>query len=101
MPTKTDSKDASISARCEPKDRDRYRALARRFGYTNFSQFLIEVLEGLDNDFGDHESHLLHMSEDRVIASGSIPAGGGPTSAFPVIAPAHFWRHINRHTKKG
>lgn len=101
MASKTNSKDASISARCDPADRDRYRSLARRFGYSNFSEFLIEVLEGLDNEFGDHESQLLHMSGERVVGSGPMPAGGGPTSAFPVIAPARFWRHVQRHTKEG
>lgn len=100
MATNKSTKSASVSARCDPEDRDRYHALGRRFGYENFSEFLLEMLEGLDNSFGDHESRLVHMSGDRIIASGPMPAGGGPTSAFPVIAPAHFWRHLERHVNE-
>ncbi len=97
------SKEANISARCDPKDRERYHRLAARYGYTNFSEFLLVLLDGVAGNFGDHESRLLHVSDDRIVASGPMPAGAssGPTSAFPVIAPARFWRHIDRNTDSG
>lgn len=87
---------AHINARCDEDKKQEYLALASAFGYDNFSEFIITLLDSMVERYRDEgwESHLLHMHGDRVIPPESLEGVSLATAAFPVVAPARFWNHV-------
>ena len=96
------AKDEHIHARCDKQRKDEYIELAESMGYDTLSAFVISLLESMRDRYLDPgwRSHLLHVSEDRIVGAEAhegtdIPMG---TSAFPVVAPDHFWDHVRKFT---
>ena len=91
-----------ISARCDIDRKEAYQEMARKLGYSNFSEFLLVVLDSLEGRFLDEawECHLLHVHEDKIVAAEAHEVGGVPmaTSAFRIVAPERFWAHVKLHT---
>ena len=86
-----------INARCSSEKKKEYIRLARHMGFSNFSEFLIALLDSLNDKYGTDgwESHLVYISGDRIVAvreSDQIPLA---TAAFPLVAPSRFWRHLD------
>lgn len=96
------AKDEHIHVRCDEHQKAAYAQLAANFGYDNLSAFVTAVLESMKDRYIDTEwcSHLLHVSDDRIVAAEAHEVDGLPigTSAFPVVAPARFWRHVREVT---
>lgn len=88
-----------INARCTQKKKGEYIELARHMGYNNFSEFLIAMLDSLNDRLRGEgwESHLVYVSEDRIVAVRETEQVPLATAAFPVVAPSRFWRHIEEH----
>ncbi len=87
-----------INARCTEEQKRDYIELAHNFGYDNFSEFLIEMLESLKDKYRSEgwESNLIHVSGNQIVAAEAHEVDGVPlaTAAFPVVAPARFWNHV-------
>jgi hypothetical protein len=94
-------KDTHINARCTEDKKAEYVELALAFGYDNFSEFLIAVLDSMNDRYRSEgwESHLVHVSGDRIVAADAHKLDGFPlaTAAFPVVAPGRFWNHLEEH----
>ena len=88
-----------INARWAPEKKEEYIELARHMGYSNFSEFLIALLDSLNDKYrGDGwESHLVYVSGDRIVAVREADQIPMATAAFPVVAPSRFWRHIKEN----
>lgn len=99
------AKTTHINARCDEKRKRRYMEMAESFGYANFSEFLIAVLDAMSDRYRDEgwESHLVHVSGDRILAADAHEMNGIElaVSAFPVVAPATFWHHVRTHGVNG
>jgi len=97
-----ESRESYINARCtEAKKRD-YIELAGKFGYENFSEFIITVLDSLEQRYLEDgwECHLIHVNGTTIVASEAQEVGGVPmaTAAFKVVAPGRFWSHVRSST---
>lgn len=99
------SRTTHINARCEEDQKQRYIELSKKFGYENFSEFLIALLDSMADRYHteDWESRLVYMVGNRVVAASSDKMAGAPipTAAFPVVAPAHFWNHLDEFFLSG
>jgi len=94
------SKDTHVSARVQHTKKDDYRKVAGQLGYKDLSPFVVDVLDAFTGVVGADgwECRMVHISGDRIVGVGhqvdeSVPT---PVSAFEVIAPAHFWRLLER-----
>lgn len=90
------SQSTHINARCKPEKKEEYIALARAFGYSNFSEFLIAVLDSMNERYGNEgwESHLVYVSGDQIVAVDTSEGFSLATAAFPLVAPKTFWNHL-------
>ena len=88
-----------INARCDEAKKERYIELSRRLGYSNFSEFLIAVLDSMSDKYCSEgwESHLVHLVRDRVVSADRVAGAPIATAAFPIVAPEVFWKHIEAY----
>ena len=96
------AKDEHIHVRCDGQRKEDYGQLAENLGYDNLSAFITALLESMRDRYldGEWKSQLLHLSDDRIVAAEAHEVDGLPmgTAAFPVVAPARFWRHVREVT---
>ena len=93
--------DVHISARCPQERKDAYIRMASQLGYSNFSEFLLQVLDSMADQWGgddNYECHLLHVQGEQIVGMGPSPVTDvqGASAAYSVIGPKRFWRHVKR-----
>jgi|GEM_PF-4672271 len=76
--------------------------LGRRLGYPDTSKFVNAVIEGLIEryDGEEWESGLVHLDGDKVTDRPDQSAEPSDIYAFPIVAPARFWRYLRRERDK-
>lgn len=81
-----------------PDMKIRCTEMAERFGYGDLSEFMRAVmLAFLDTYEGDEwESGLLYFDGHRVSRQPVLGSELADTYAFPIAAPARFWRYIRK-----
>ncbi len=89
---------AHVSLRMPPDMKIRCAEMAERFGYGDLSEFMRAMLLAfMDKYEGEEwESGLLYFSGDKVSRQPTIGSELADTYAFPVAAPARFWRYIKK-----
>lgn len=94
------AKTVHISARCTPDQKERYELAQERLGFRNLSELLLDSLDCLSDAVHEDgwECRLIHLEGDRIVAMGDVLDAGmlSPTTAFPIVAPASFWRRVER-----
>lgn len=90
-----------LHVRASDEEEVRWAELAHRFGYDNTSEFVRAVLSALSDRYESEEwkTGLLHLEGDKITGpTPSSPTLVG-TYAFPVAAPARFWRYVDAARK--
>ncbi len=87
-----------LSTRVPDELKKKVASLAARLGYRDTSKFLNAALEALVEKYDGEEwrSGLVHFSGDVVTDEPGRSVEPSDTYAFPVIAPARFWRYLRR-----
>lgn len=93
--------DVHISARCTAERKEAYLRMADQLGYGNFSEFLLQLLDSMSEQWGGedgYECHLLHVQDEQIVGVGPSPVTdvSRASAAFSVVAPKRFWRHVHR-----
>jgi hypothetical protein len=92
-------KDTNLSARCDTTRKERYVRTAERLGFSDLSEFLLQSLDSVSGvvDTEGWECRLVHVAGNQVLAIGDdgvdeeVPL---PVTAYPIVAPAAFWRAL-------
>lgn len=97
-----ESRESYINARCTEAKKEEYIELAENFGFDNFSEFIITLLDSLSQKYLEEgwECHLIHVNGETILAAEAQEVGGVPmaTAAFKIIAPERFWAHVRSAT---
>ena len=96
-------KDTALSARCSSDSKQRYKRSAERLGYDDLSEFMLDALDSISGavDGAGWECRLVHVAGNQVLGIGEsgpedVPL---PVTAFPIVAPAQFWRALEAALK--
>jgi hypothetical protein len=87
-----------LSVRIDEEQKKMLAELGRRLGYPDTSKFMNAVIEGLTEryDGEEWESGLVHLDGDKISDRADRTAEPSDIYAFPIVAPARFWRYLRR-----
>ena len=98
------SKNAHVSARVFTDKKTDYERTAAALGYQDLSGLMVDLLDVISSntELDPWECRLLHMEDGRIVGSGPVTGTGlSPLiSAFPIVAPEHFWRRVDQISEK-
>lgn len=86
-----------LSVRIEDEKKERLEKCAKRLGYKNTSEFVLDVLDALmtPNAGEGYECRMIHIDGNRIVNTGPVREAS-PTPSFPVTASEEFWRAIEQ-----